>query len=283
MSADYWNDLARHTDLDEIWMSHPIVRARINERVTGRPDVWPTGWLNEQLTGRLPLRRTMSIGCGIGNLERDLAGQGIVESCMGVDTADHCVNEATSRAREAGFADRLQYKRAEAREALAQASGLDAVFFHASLHHFDRHEELLRLVARALAPGGVLYIDEYVGPSRDEWGPTKLLLPNLAYRLMPSTVRRVRLIRAPINHDDPTEAVESSRILPAIERVFANVIRRDYGGNLLSLLYPSLRRPEPGSPERETLNRAVIRLLDFEETLMRLRANTYFSVVLATA
>lgn len=286
MSSDYWNDLARHTDLDEIWMSHPLARARINERVSGRADVWPTSWLAAQLAGRLPLRRTLSIGCGIGNLERDLAAQGIVDRCLGVDVATHCIDEASARARDAGLDERLEYRLADARETLRDSRGLDAVLFHGSLHHFTGHEELLRLVAASLAPGGILYIDEYVGPSRDEWRAVDLLAPNLVYRTLPSSLRRARIVRAPINRDDPTEAVESSRILPALHRVFANVTRRDYGGNLLSLLYPNMSRPLPGSPERETLNRAVTRLLDLEERILRRRsvlgAGTFFTAAIAS-
>ncbi len=285
VAADYWNDLARHTDLDEIWMSHPLVRARINERVSGRPEVWPTGWLKEQLSSRLPLRRTLSVGCGIGSLERDLATQGIIERCLGVDMAPQCVDEARSRAHEAGLGERLRYELADARETLARSSDLDAVFFHASLHHFERHQELLGVVASALAPGGVLYIDEYVGPSRDEWRPMKLLLPNIAFRFVPPSVRKVRIIRYPINHEDPTEAMESSRILMALHSTFGKVVRRDYGGNLLSLLYPNLRRPAPDSLERDDLNRAVAFLLDLEDVILRNRrllgTETYFTAAIA--
>jgi O-antigen biosynthesis protein len=284
MPDSYWNDLARHTELDEIWMSHPLARARINERISGRADVWPTGWLRERI-GRRPIRRALSIGCGIGNLERDLARQEIVERCVGVDTAPRCIDEARSRASSEGLADRLEYTVADAWEALSQATDLDAVFFHGSLHHFRGHDELLWRVASALAPGGILYLDEYVGPSRDEWRARNLILPNVIYRLLPSPVRRARLVRAPINRDDPTEAVESSRILPALSRAFSRVERRDYGGNLLSLLYPNLNRPPAGSPGRDAFNEAVSFLLDLEDVALKhqslLGVGTWFTVAIA--
>ena len=43
----YWNSLDRHTDLREIWMSHPLVRRRINLLITGEENQWPTAWLND--------------------------------------------------------------------------------------------------------------------------------------------------------------------------------------------------------------------------------------------
>lgn len=285
MPDSYWNDLARHTELDEIWMSHPLVRSRINERVSGRPDVWPTGWLRERTEQGHPIRSAMSVGCGIGNLERDLVRQGIVERCLGVDTAAQCIEEARSRASSEGLGDRLEYSVADARAALARSTDLDAVFFHGSLHHFSGHEELLRQVAGALAPDGILYLDEYVGPSRDEWRARDMVMPNIIYRLLPSSLRRARIVRAPINRDDPTEAVESSRILSALARVFPRVERRDYGGNLLSLLYPNMNRPPAGSPGRDALNEAVNFLLDLEDVALKNRSflgvETWFTVAVA--
>jgi len=116
---------------------------------------------------------------------------------------------------------------------------------HQSLHHFDRLDELMALVRTALAPKGMLYIDEYIGPSRDEWSWAKLLKPNLVYRLLPRGTRRAKIVRAPINDDDPTEAIRSSQIVRAIERHFAVSQRRNYGGHLLALLYPNMNRTAP--------------------------------------
>jgi len=287
VSDGYWDDLARHTLQDEIWMSHPLARARINERVSGNREVWPTTWLKQQLEPRGILARTLSVGCGIGNLERDLAAQGVIHTATGIDLSETCILEASRLAQEAGLGQRLQYKRADARAVLSDASGLDAVFFHSALHHFDDHDELLGMVRSALAPGGILYIDEYVGPSRDEWRPIDLALPNIVYRTLPAELRRVRIVRAPINRDDPTEAVESSRIVAALEHTFPDVQRRDYGGNLLSLLYPNMNREGPGEEFRERLGAAVTYLLDLEEFILRhgtlLRAKTFFTAALATA
>jgi len=206
-------------------------------------------------------------------------------SCLGVDSAAECIEESRARTNDAGLGDRIEYERADAKEVLGRSSGLDAVFFHGSLHHFTGHDALMRLVAGSLAPGGILYIDEYVGPSRDEWHARDMIVPNIIYRLLPATLRRARIVRAPINRDDPTEAVESSRILPAMEKVFTRVTRRDYGGNLLSLLYPNMHRPASESSEREELNRAVSLLLDLEEVILKHRrtlgVETYFTVAIA--
>jgi hypothetical protein len=118
-------------------------------------------------------------------------------------------------------------------------------------------------VRRALAPRGILYVDEYVGPSRDEWGWRHLLRWNVVYRSLPAAARRTHVIRRPINREDPTEAIASSGILPAVESHFRVLARRDYGGNLLAPIYPSLlRSDQPGGPPPELFDGAVRDLLD---------------------
>jgi SAM-dependent methyltransferase len=282
----YWDSIERHTVLDDLWMSHPRVRERINLRVSGDPGTWTTTWMKSRLQPLLPLGRAVSIGCGVGGFERDMVRQGIVSSITGLDLSETCIRKAVELAREAGYGSQIHYESRDAREWLRTASDLDAVFFHASLHHLDRLDELMGLVRRSLRPGGVLFLDEYVGPSRHEWRLRDLVLHNALYYLLPKSVRRVGRIRAPINHEDPTEAVCSSEIERAVAAHFDIRERRDYGGNLLWILYPNLRRPNqtPGSVP-EDFEEAVGFLLDAEDVLLRhprlTRSRSHFTVILA--
>jgi SAM-dependent methyltransferase len=280
----YWDSLDHHMVLDDLWMSHPRVRERINRRVSGDPAVWPTTWMKQRLLGRLPLHRAASLGCGIGNFERDMVRQDIVDEIVGLDISPHCIEKAVGLAREAGYPSRITYECRDAREWLRTARDLDAVFFHASLHHLDRLPELMGLIRESLRPDGILYIDEYIGPANHEWRVRDLLLHNILYYLLPRSVRRVGRIRAPINREDPTEGVESSGIVQAVEAAFEILERRDYGGNLLWILYPNLRRPSQGADPAEH-EEAVSFLLDVEDLLLahpRLtRTRSHFTVILA--
>jgi SAM-dependent methyltransferase len=266
-------------------MNHPLVRRRINLRISGDPSLWPTTWLGRCLRERLPFHHAASIGCGVGNLERDVVSQNLVNQITGVDASSNCVLEATDLARKSGLESRIAYHCGDAREWLAGASGLDAVFFHQSLHHFDRLDELLRLVAAALKPQGIVYLDEYVGPARDEWRVGCLIPHNVAYRLLPRRVRRPRLVRAPINRSDPTEAINSSQIVTSVQRHFDILEQRNYGGNLVSVVYPNLRRPSdsPPSPPAD-FDKAVEFLLDLEDWWLRhskpTAARPYYTVLI---
>jgi SAM-dependent methyltransferase len=280
--VNYWDSIEAHSRVEEIWASHPLARAWINRRVTGDPHTWPTTWLGRQLDRWPRLVRTMSIGCGMGELERDLVRLNLVDHVTGVEISPVCVGEARRAAAEAGMQERIEYRCADARAVLAEARSLDAIFFHASLHHFDRLEEMAALLRRALKPGGLLYLDEYVGPSRDEWTVVDELRWNWHYYQLPRSVRRVGRIRPPINEEDPTEAVASSRILAAVKREFEIRELRGYGGNLLSVIYANLRRPtqDPPSP-RADFDAAVSRLLEAEDALASRGVSPYHAVVLA--
>jgi len=264
----YWSDPGKH-GWDELWQNHPAVRAWINRRVTGDPEKWPIEWLPRVVPDRLPFRRAVSIGCGLGNLERSLVELGVVGRVTGVDASVEAVGQARSAASAAGLTDRISYVAADAWTFLAATRGLDAVLFHSSLHHFDRLADFLGLVRAALSPRGILYLDEYVGPARGEWTWRHLLRWNRLYRGLPAAVRRTRVIRRPINREDPTEAIESSGILPAVERHFRVLARGDYGGNLLAPIYPSLRRPDQAEgPSRAAFDGAVEFLLEREERML---------------
>jgi SAM-dependent methyltransferase len=185
--------------------------------------------------------------------------------------------QAIAEARRAAGTRPVEYVRADARNYLrAHRNSFDTVFFHQSLHHFDTLNELMGLVRTALRPDGFLYIDEYVGPSRDEWSPLKLLVPNIVYRTLPRSTWRPHLVRAPINREDPTEAICSSGILPAIDKHFVSTSRRDYGGNLLSVIYPNLAQED-----KRAFDAAVRRLIGMEDQLLRLGRSSYYTTLLA--
>jgi SAM-dependent methyltransferase len=265
----YWNELEHHTDVSATWMAHPLVRAMINRCVSGDPHVWPItalrGWLGE----RAPLGECLSIGCGAGGLERALISEGVASHVVGIDMAENAIAEATRLA--AGLP--IEYSVVDAREYLrAHEQSFDAIFFHQSLHHFDALDELMELVERSLRPNGLLYLDEYVGPSRDDWPIWRLIAPNVAYRLLPRRVRRPHIIRAPINREDPTEAIHSGEIMRAVERRFRIIDRRDYGGNLLAVIYPNLQNPDDAS---------IARLIALEAKLLRF-APSFCTVLIAS-
>ncbi|MGH9456604.1 MAG: hypothetical protein ACRD2J_03075 [Thermoanaerobaculia bacterium] len=74
----YWDHIHHHTDVARMWMNHPLVRAQINNDISGDPNVWPIDWFADAFRERLPIQQAVSVGSGVGRLERVLVQRGIV-------------------------------------------------------------------------------------------------------------------------------------------------------------------------------------------------------------
>lgn len=221
------------------WMAEPSVRRYINQSVTGSPDIWPIEWL-QRWVGQQPLAHCLSLGCGDGALERDLARKGLCGHIMGLDISHTAIEIARAQAVEAGT-QHLEYATADLNALRLERASLQAAFFHQSLHHVEALEHCLAVIRDALVDDGFLYLDEYVGPSRSEWRPRLLAEAQAVYQLLPREVRRRSRLKLPVDWRDPTEAIRSSDILPTVRSLFRVVEERPYGGNLFSVIYPHLR------------------------------------------
>jgi O-antigen biosynthesis protein len=230
------------------WLAHPAVVARVNTMISGDPGCDAYGRLRRLLADRgwpFPIGRAVSLGCGFGNLERDLAARGIVRRVDAYDLAEGAIEQARRLAREAGL-DSIRYHVADL-DALDLADrSLDAVFAHQSVHHVEKLELLYRSVRAALRPGGVFHLHEFVGPSRFQWTETQLAAVNGYLDSLPAHLRRLpdgrlkpameRPTVAAMIAADPSEAVRSADILDALEPCFEIIERRDIGGTLLHLV-----------------------------------------------
>lgn len=218
------------------WMDDPRVRQAINARIDPASPMWPIDWLAAQLRGRR-VERALSIGCGAGELERDLIRRDL---CRSIDAFDGSISSVRAAIR-AGIGDRVRYYVADFNRPALPHSRYDLVLFHQSLHHVGKIEKLLAAVLRALRPDGLLYLDEYVGPSSTEWTPERIAPVQRVYEAIPRAVRTRDVLDYPIQPHDPSEAIRSSEILPQLAVGFRIRARRDYGGNLLSIVYPNVR------------------------------------------
>jgi len=151
----------------------------------------------------------------------------------------------------------------------------DIVFFHQSLHHVARIEGLLEQVTHALTKKGLVYLDEYIGPSRTEWSDERIAGHRAIYDRLPEHVKMTSQLPLPIQADDPSEAIRSGEILAKLKELFKIVAFRGYGGNLLSVVFPNLRRDE--------LNDDVVHeLIEADRNLVQAEGKPYYAVMLAT-
>jgi SAM-dependent methyltransferase len=228
------------------WLAHPLVRRRVNTLISGDPWVDAYGrlaiWLKEQDKADI-LERSISLGCGFGGLERDLARRGMIREMDAYDLAADAILEARRLAEDAGCGW-IRYHVADLETHDIPPNHYDAVFAHGSVHHIERLEALFTSVHRALRPGGVFHLNEYVGPTRFQWTDAQLELVNGYLDSLPDRLRQTPsglkppVVRPTIEQMlemDPTEAVRSNDIRHVLSQYFTIVEDRPYGGSLLHL------------------------------------------------
>jgi SAM-dependent methyltransferase len=236
-------------DAVDQWWAVDAVRRRWWRMVTGHDDESILCYLNRTyLASRAPLRG-LSLGCGTGRRVVGWAATGRFTAIDAYDLSPSRIEAARRMAADAGVADVVQFSVADVRDLALPDHGYDVVFTEQILHHLAPLRVVLERVHRTLAPDGLLVVNEYVGPNRNQWTPRQLEAANALLAIIPARYRAtqdgghktsvVRLSRLRMILRDPSEAVESERIIPLIRALFDVVEERGYGG---ALLHPALAR-----------------------------------------
>lgn len=221
------------------WLQEWWLREYANTLIGGDIPLWPMDWFQRWLGGRT-FERALTIGCGTGGLERDLVRRNLVQRIDAFDGSITSLAIASKQAAEEGMQSRIRYFASDFNAPALPEATYDLVLFQESAHHVLRLEKLFHAVLRALKPDGLVYLDEYVGPSRFEWNDERMEPIRRIYDALDPTLRAVPYLDCPVMIDDPSEAVRSSEIEPQLAVGFDTVARRPYGGNLLSVIYPAL-------------------------------------------
>src|SRR5438132_5649720 len=209
------------------WMADPEIRSYINESISGSPHNWPIDWLVEWLSGRR-FKRALSVGCGTGPLERDLIQRSLCEFVDAFDGSPESLRIARDLAREAGVDQRITYYLGDLNEPHLPPKTYDIVFFHQSAHHVSKLEKLYSAILRSLKPNGLVYLDEYIGPSRFDWNEDLITPHRQFYARVSPEARLQNPLSLPIHLIDPSEAIRSSDIVSQLTHGFRILEQRNY-------------------------------------------------------
>jgi len=229
------------------WWDLPEVVARWNMLVSGDPGTDHVRYLAQRhLAGRRALRG-VSLGCGTGVRERRWAREGVFSRLDGYDLSPARVAHASKEAAASGLAEVLRFHDGDARTLELEPEICDVVLCEGSLHHISPLTAMLARITRWLRPGGFLLVDDFIGPTRMQWTARQLEVINGLLQFLPGRLRArygggslkdalVRPSRLSMWLSDPSEAVESGRILPLLHEFFNVVEVRPYGGSVLHML-----------------------------------------------
>lgn len=261
-ASAYWDTNREKANDPAFWMAHPICRAYINRRVTGSPHEWPLDWFKREHV-REPFERGVSWGCGLGPFERAARKLGLVKEIDAFDISATSLADARAEAKKAGISG-INYQLGDFNNPRLGPDGYDIAFFHASLHHVGALERLFRRLSLALNAGGLIYLDEYVGPSRTEWTEDRLAVGRAILDLLPAEAKITNTLHAPIELTDPSEAIRSSEISTFVKEFCDVVFWRPYGGQIVDLVLPCVRHEWAHSEQGMRAVEAMLRLEDEE-------------------
>ncbi|MFK7969194.1 MAG: class I SAM-dependent methyltransferase [Bacteroidia bacterium] len=236
-----------HMEHGAHWWTVPAVRRRWNEKATGDPELHYSQYVVDQyFEGKTGLRM-LSPGCGTATPERRFAATGAFARIDAFDISENLVSQANATSQEEGLGDIVHAFAADVHNYELEANSYDIVLFHSSLHHFDNLEGIIARVKSALKPGGLLVINEYVGPDRLQFTAAQIQEINRLLAAMPESLRKrwpdgdVKKRAWPpglwrMIASDPSEAVRSSEIPALLKNEFNMQEERWLGGDLLHLL-----------------------------------------------
>ncbi|MBN2475439.1 MAG: class I SAM-dependent methyltransferase [Pirellulales bacterium] len=230
------------------WTEHAAVQERINRKVSGDPRKNPFVFLIDFLQQRgvsLPVERCLTLGCGAGRLERGLHNHGFCRQHDAYDIADKSIEQARKAAKDENLSH-IHYDVVDLNQIALPADTYDVVFGVMSVHHFTNLEHIFDEVRRSLKPGGLFFLNEFVGPTKFQWTDRQLDVMNALLKILPERYRmgkkrnlKTQIVRptvAEMDAIDPSEAIRSGEILDVLSSRFRIVQKRDYGGTLLHLL-----------------------------------------------
>jgi SAM-dependent methyltransferase len=251
---------------DTYWNNFPVVRERINERISGDPD---RQWFEHfaGVTGRV-FRRALILNCGNGWVERVLVEHGLVREAVGIDYSTDLLEEARAAASASGMP--LTYLQANINDAILPDLEFDLVVNHAAAHHIAAIDRVFREVCRILPADGWFVSFDYVGPHRNQY---RMDAWDAAWKInqeLPESLRQ-DMAYPPIPvmlQVDPTEAIHSELIVETFHRYFLEHEFTPLGG---ALAYPLLTHNHAmfGAQDNDARARSIDRILEADDEFLR--------------
>jgi SAM-dependent methyltransferase len=241
------------------WQS-PVARAAINRRITGDPELGPETHFARRHGPAIVAPLALSLRASDAKLELALVEAGSCERLIGLDNDQGRVDFATGRVPEP-LREQIRFQLGTLEDFQAPEP-LGAVVCRSFLHRREDLESVIDRFAELLAPGGLVFVEDFVGPARFQWTDQQLdainrLLARLPEELLTDLAatdgRRKRSVERPDVEawiaSNPHEAVRSDEILPLLDARFERVEVCPYGGAVFHQLFSRIMGNFAGRPE----------------------------------
>lgn len=273
-------DRSFHKDFNRLsWSGIPQVHLNHNYLVTGDRDSYWISYLRDKYFDDGDAGDTLSLGCGEGHVDRIMKDCGFrFKSFTGMDISPASIKKAQKLANEVELAPDIRYVVTDLNEYDLPADSFDFIYFFQSLHHIESLEKILSGCARALRKGGLLMVNDYVGPSRFQWREDQQRMASELVALLPEELRRdlrypalkhkTAVERPTVEHmiaGDPSEAVRSADIESVLKEHFQIIEDKNWGGALNFLIFHGIAGNFDGD---NPYHNAIVELLIHHENTL---------------
>jgi ubiquinone/menaquinone biosynthesis C-methylase UbiE len=226
------------------WWNIPKVKERWNFLITGNSKLEYEDFVIKKFLHPTKKLKMLSLGSGVCSHELKFAELGNFEEILCLDLSEVLLNKAEEIVTKKKL-NNIKFKIQNINDYAFPNNYFDIVFFHASLHHFKNLDELLgQKIKKTLKKDGKLIMNEYVGANRLQFPKYQIKAINNSLKILPKKYRKryklnlyknkiygsglLRMIVA-----DPSECVESNKIMPTIYKYYSTIFEVNYGGNIL--------------------------------------------------
>jgi ubiquinone/menaquinone biosynthesis C-methylase UbiE len=197
--------------------------------------------------GTVTVERSLTLGCGAGDLERGLTKYGFTKFHDACDIAPEAIQRARDQAAAEGMTH-LEYFVSDINKIDLPENYYDIVFGVMSIHHLSNLEHVYAQVKKTLKPGGFFLLNEFVGPTQFQWTDRQLEVVNGLLKVLPEKYRVSVIDRKTVkrsferptiewmNQVDPSESIRSKEIIPVLKKFFSISDYRNLGGTIVHLI-----------------------------------------------
>ena len=261
------------------WSHIPAIQERWNRLVTGDPNTGYYEYISKKYLNGRSFLLALSLACGSGGSELKWAQSGKFKRIDGYDLSDEGIAHANQEAREKHCENIVNLQVADVYDLKIIDNHYDIVLAESAFHHLTPLDVIMERASRFLNPNGYLIVKDFVGPTRFQWTDRQLNIVNGLLEVLPRRYRtrwgsgtiKSKVFRPSILSMllmDPSEAVESSRIMPLLRKFFDVVEVKGYGGTILNLLFSEIAHHFVS--DDEDANRILRHCLEVEDLLLEL-------------
>ena len=242
-AARHWDRAVRHKSRN--WWDSTILNGYMNRQICGA-QVEAGAAIATALRNAFPdtaFARAASVGCGTAAKELALIRSGAVEAFDLFEISRERIASGTATIASLGLQSQAAYVDRDPIATGPRDPLYDLVYWDHSLHHMQDVRAALLWSRDVLRPGGVVCVNDYVGPTRLQWTSAEAALANgflsRAARTYGLEFRKVRaggpISRLRTYMRDPSEAPQSDKIESAFGELFGGAALRPLGGTLLNI------------------------------------------------